>query len=928
MAGDRVTVISADPVPEATPATIRAMVDMLAPKHEPRPVAIRARAVRPWTGTSKGGVPINVVPTVSALAVREALRAHTPGEWTVILTDRDADDLGAGILAHLLATKVYRVDPWESTQQAFRATQSAASFVSMAKARDVAVGLMRTVPQAGWPPAPGGVLTREHALDSVIAARLDIAPDKRDMLALLRWSLRPDAAELLAGLRRDAGDVLTDACLDRLAEAAGAAQAAVRPLLDGDRPGDLASIGLVVQLLTSDELSGDERQAAAICLARGERWWSGRLRSSDPAVRALGDATFRSLDDLKEEERQDTQVRAIADRADALLAEVEGRQLAGHSRVLPSGRRLRADDLGVALAASGDGDLTGVEAAWARLVQHRLAEREEGEYAALQAAVRLARWLHAGQLEWAATDEDGDALAELARAQVDDAAWADAAINVAAVGVGTDVPARGIEHVVRRAMAQREIQAAAFSRVLARATAADVGAADGQVGSAGQGVVLIERLLDRVLSPLVTAGDSVLLVLLDGLSTAAGTTVASDAIGRGWEEIASPGAPRRRLASLAALPTLTEVSRASLFAGELTRGTRDSEAATFAGYVDRRLKRRGVLFHKATVDATRSGFALSRDVSAAIDDVNDTPVVAVVLNTIDDALDRSDPAGTTWTADAVKHLEPVLARAREAGRTVIITGDHGHIVERRAGHQRHRDLADSGRSRAVGGALDESEEVVIEGRRVVTDDHRAVLAVSEQLRYGPLKAGYHGGAHPAEVVVPVIVLRRAADVDEQSALPPQEPRWWLGPVETASSLSQQPERAVTPSRRRPSATPSPSLFEIEPAVSPVSSLGAAVVASPAFAQQLALNPRLASGRPLPIAAFIDAAAANRDGRLQATVAAQELGVSLARLRGAQEHVKQLLNADGYAVLRVDSDGSTLVLDVPLLCEQFGVSRER
>ena len=47
------------------------------------------------------------------------------------------------------------------------------------------------------------------------------------------------------------------------------------------------------------------------------------------------------------------------------------------------------------------------------------------------------------------------------------------------------------------------------------------------------------------------------------------------------------------------------------------------------------------------------------------------PLVTCVLNTIDDALDRSDPGGTSWGADTVKHLDPLLERARHAGRTVI-----------------------------------------------------------------------------------------------------------------------------------------------------------------------------------------------------------------------------------------------------------------
>jgi hypothetical protein len=41
-----------------------------------------------------------------------------------------------------------------------------------------------------------------------------------------------------------------------------------------------------------------------------------------------------------------------------------------------------------------------------------------------------------------------------------------------------------------------------------------------------------------------------------------------------------------------------------------------------------------------------------------------------------------------------------------------------------------------------------------------------------------------------------------------------------------------------------------------------------------------------------------------------------------RLRGAIAQVQRLLNVEGYAVLRVDADGVTLILDVPLLREQF------
>ena len=59
----------------------------------------------------------------------------------------------------------------------------------------------------------------------------------------------------------------------------------------------------------------------------------------------------------------------------------------------------------------------------------------------------------------------------------------------------------------------------------------------------------------------------------------------------------------------------------------------------------RRARLAGVLFHKRPLDRSPGGHDLSPDVAAAIDDTACTAVVACVLNTIDDALDRSDPRG-------------------------------------------------------------------------------------------------------------------------------------------------------------------------------------------------------------------------------------------------------------------------------------------
>jgi hypothetical protein len=59
-------------------------------------------------------------------------------------------------------------------------------------------------------------------------------------------------------------------------------------------------------------------------------------------------------------------------------------------------------------------------------------------------------------------------------------------------------------------------------------------------------------------------------------------------------------------------------------------------------------------------------------------------------------------------------------------------------------------------------------------------------------------------------------------------------------------------------------------------------------------------------------------------RLTPGVAATALGVPVPALRGAVAHVQRLLNVEGYAVLRRDADGETLILDEALLREQFEV----
>jgi len=88
---------------------------------------------------------------------------------------------------------------------------------------------------------------------------------------------------------------------------------------------------------------------------------------------------------------------------------------------------------------------------------------------------------------------------------------------------------------------------------------------------------------------------------------------------------------------LAALPTLTQVSRASLFVGRITVGQQAEERAALAAAFGPQAR----LLHTADLRAG-SGASVDPAVVAALDDPP-VPLVAAGVNIIDAALDRGDP---------------------------------------------------------------------------------------------------------------------------------------------------------------------------------------------------------------------------------------------------------------------------------------------
>ncbi|HKB29469.1 MAG TPA: BREX-2 system phosphatase PglZ [Streptosporangiaceae bacterium] len=933
----------------ATLPVLRALLDEARRKHYKSGV-LGVRARPEWAGAptfTHGEVAVRVVPCVSALAVREALLERVRDQWLVVLTDRPDEDLGAGVLSHLLWSRLRTPDPWEAVRHRFAATGVDPALTATPNDREIAIGLLVAAPPPGWPPAPGGVLTRDHALGAVAAAHLGLADPVIDAASVLTWTGDPAGAARIADLRALAGNTLADAVLDWAAGRAGAAGQHVLHLLRAGEGRDAVPLGLVAGLLAEarDSAAGETAQLAREALIRLEP----RLGGTAPATAILrswaGESSAVVSEMLRDPVNQ-ANAAALLARADELVITAHGAAVADRSDLLPTGLTgrlaaladaLRAASARAAAGQSADldapqippGALTDVEQAWARVAAHRLAGADD-RTPAFHAAVRLARWLAADSVA------DGTSLRHLLGRHPDNDAWADSAVNDAAPGVSDPDLAAGLAAVLAAVRIRRAPHDRAFAAALAAHTDSDPDAVSGN----HNGVWPVEDLLPDVVLPL-TRSTPVLLLVLDGMSAAVCAEVMSSVLSRtgdGWAEALLSG-QTRRAAALAALPTVTEVSRASLLCGQLRTGGRDVEERGYQALARAHGLVRAALFHKKPLDSSRLGHALADDVAAAIGDVTGYPLVTCVLNTIDDALDRSDPVGTEWGAEAVKHLVPLLDRARHAGRAVVLTADHGFVAERRQGVQRTCAAISSGRSRAaVEPAAD--DEVLVTGRRVLLHEGRAVLAVDERLRYGPLKAGYHGGAAPAEAVVPVAVVVPGAvpeDVDLRLA-PPQEPAWWIDPVDPLAPETAPSPAVISAARREPAAAlrarrkdEPPTLFDVSeaapvppgtaPSADPVA---AAVLKAPAYTAQKKIAGRV-STTDGQIRGLLDALLAAPGHRLPPTLAATALDVSPVTLRGAVLHAQRLLNVEGYPVLRVDADGSTVILDEALLREQFGIS---
>jgi hypothetical protein len=669
------------------------------------------------------------------------------------------------------------------------------------------------------------------------------------------------------------------------------------------------------------------------------------------ALTRLGEVADTALRYV-ERRRDKGAVRALVLAADARAQDPALRPYLIASPRLPSAWRGRLDRLGDALSEVAKAPDAARGAArdsveqFRELARHELFSDEEQTTTVHRAemAVRLATWLAARtDREIAAGVTPYADVEALAGWYVREGGYIDWARR-SARGIGDGVFARGVAAVLAVVDMVREELDRRFARALP---------AWHEAGRPATQVVPIDQAIHRIASDFLAEEEDrrLLVVLMDGMSWAVAAEMLESMGGRpaAWGPLAWHGMGKNRVGDasyppvLTNFPTLTEVSRSAFFAGKPmpagpSPNTNDDPKRWQANrdvikYCDATAVPRLLLRGEGH---TRDGSASDEALSLVADRTR--RLVGVVINTVDMSL-KSDAAHRhRWTVETVKSLRDLLDKAAEVGRAVLLCSDHGHVPADR--------LASSGAAMKEGArwrVWQESGDPIADyeiglkagnGVWAPRGAHGVVLIADDAHRYGGgAGAGEHGGASLAEVVAPCVLIGNTDSVaaTEDNALvvrPVRAPTWWHfdvqvePPADVDGAVEPRPNR-----KRRPANENQMTLPTIpappEPAQQPATVKGRATVDSPlSRSEVLAARVPKAADRERVIGAveFLR----QRNGVAAAAAFAQEMNEFVGRIAGLVSKLQEVLNVDGYQVLRFDRQNQQVHLDLQKLAQQFEV----
>jgi len=888
---------------------IKAQVAAIAKKAGEEARVVGLRSPGRWTGdrTKQDGERLYVIEQCdSPLAVRIALREELgPNAVKVLVTNLDEQDLGEDVLVRLAKRRLFPLDSWQIVKTLF---QAHAIDPRLAKHRWIADHLMESLAHDGGQAAGGGFLDAEAVWPLLLKHALGLQAERPDLTTILRWSTDPEAAARY----RAASKEFKEAASAWLSEVAGPSARAVLHAIESNERPDALPIGLALGVVYHPKAAGKLEKAAG----KIEERYLGRAAPDERTVERWGAAATEAV---RLQITDPKMKRTILERADEILREIGAEAHAHLSAASPLGFDQRLAEFGRLLARTieaGRCDSIGpLVAARREVADHEYAARDRGRIDRIDMAIRLVRWLGTRP------DRTGGPAASFADAvqdHVQEAGFVDWARLALRRGDSVGTLSEAYARLFDRVSAIREEQSRSFAELLRRWTADD---------HESEAVVPVERLIEDVVRPLAEL-QPILLVVVDGMSVAVCRELLAEIVGHEWLPLNREGRRGALSAGLAAIPSVTEASRTSLFCGALKQGASADEQAGFSAHPALKAACRGgpppILFHKPSLRGVDDAI-LSSDVRAEVA-ATSRRVVGVVINAVDDLLLKGEQVGHRWGRESIPVLAALLHEARASRRLVVVTSDHGHVIDVNSRYFAHEG---GERWRTASGEPTE-QEVVLSGRRVVMPGSKTLIAPwSENVRYGAKKYGYHGGANPQEMVTPIVVLSPTdSEIDGWTDAPADLPLWWdeslsrpdPPPAESrAKSAGRKIERTLPlfelagESAQAPGAAPSPP---------PEPAWIARLLASSLFKQQ-----KKSAGRAVPSDEVLRSLLGNLDargGKMTSAAISRTMNYPAPRLRGLLAIMQRLLNLDGFAVLTRDEASDTVELNRELLRRQFEI----
>ncbi len=499
-----------------------------------------------------------------------------------------------------------------------------------------------------------------------------------------------------------------------------------------------------------------------------------------------------------------------------------------------------------------------------------------------------------------------------------------------------DLLDRAIAQLVSSVDAVRDKQDALFAQALPAWLAA---------GRPADRVLPIENVLDRIAVPFLKDQPQrkLLVLLLDGMSWASAVELAESLELRSGLSFAPlrwhPERKDRIPAVMAALPTLTEVSRAALFAGKLplpgTTSSTTKDPERFAQHVglSRIIDKPAKLLLRPELE-TPTGDASG----TALDLVRSTErVVGVVVNAIDEQLHGSRQLRVAHDHQTIKPIEPLLLAAAAAGRAILLVADHGHVPGSRLEHVGQRNAAGGARWRHLAeNETAQPYEIRLDQNTVWRPRGKPPLAVlfRETDTYGSTgSAGEHGGIALAEAIAPALLigaedLSGLQDDDPELAVKPLErPVWWSFDLASTAESTLAAKSFTRAPPLKPSREPSAQL--VMSAVLPVAPMPEALPADTSSLRKMVLGSLYFKGSTKEERAELEKAigalevlAAAR-GAMGADAFANKLGLLPSRVPGYVADLDERFNIDGNQVVRYERQSRQVTLQLDLLKSLYG-----